>query len=61
MGETGGTDTDGVSRGGDGRGGYVADRGVNPEREKGVQRDWVGGGDVEGCGGDLTSPAQPST
>ena len=57
MGKTGGTGTDGVSRGEDGGGGYVADRGVNPEREKVVQRNWVGGGDVEGRGGNITSPA----
>ena len=45
MGKTGGTDTDSVSRGGKGGGGYVADRGVNPEREKGVQINWVDGVD----------------
>ena len=43
LGKTGGTNTDGVSRGGNGGGGYVADRGVNPEREKVVQSNWVGG------------------
>ena len=38
LGKTGGADTDGVSRVGDGGGGYVADRGADPKREKGVQR-----------------------
>ena len=48
LGKTCGTDSDGVSRGEDGVGGYLADRGVDPEREKGVQGHWVGGGDG-GC------------
>ena len=34
MGEAGGADTDGVSKGGDDRGGYVANRGANPKKEK---------------------------
>ena len=57
LGKTGGADTDCVLRGGDDGGGYVADCGVNPEREKVVQRNWVGGGDVEGRGDNLTLPA----
>ena len=56
MGENGGTDTNGVSIGEDGVGGYMADSALNPEREKGVERNWVSGGDVEVRGGDLTSP-----
>ena len=57
MVKTCGTDPDGVSRGGDGGGGYLADRGVDPKMEKGVKGHSVGGGDVEGLGGDLASPA----
>ena len=57
LGKTGGADTDGVSRGGDDGGGYVVDSGANPEREKGVQRNWVGGFHVEGRGRNLTSLA----
>ena len=39
MGKTGGAYIDGVLRWRDGGGGYVADRGANLKREKGVQRD----------------------
>ena len=39
LGKTGGAYIDGVLRWRDGGGGYVADRGANIKREKGVQRD----------------------
>ena len=35
----------------------MADRGTDTEREEGVQGDWVGGGHLEGRGGDPTSPS----
>ena len=57
IGKNCGTSPDGVSRGGDGGRGHLADRGINPKGEKVVQGHWASGVDVEGCGGDLTSPA----
>ena len=57
LGKTCGPDPDGVSRGGDGGRGYLVDRGVAPKEDKVVQGNWASGVDVEGRGGNLTSPA----
>ena len=48
---------DGVLGGKTGGGSHVADRGSYTEREEGAQGDWVGGGHLEGRGGDPTFPA----
>ena len=42
---------------GDGGRGHLADRGIDTKGKKLVQGNWDSGGDVEGGGGYLTSPA----